>query len=113
MQVRKFDPYEFEKHIPREMRFKEVLFPRDDEIFWVTRGLFDREGLEIFQDTLKEYGGNIKKVYLTTFRKEERPNLHKDMSKGRIAIVTKGEIIADDYMRIMNPKGNETPKRER
>ena len=100
---------EFDKHIPHEMRPKAVTsFLKDkdeNEVYWVTQEPFNEDDLEIFQDALKKYGGNVEKIYVTVRDLSCIYDFEDDKANNVLATVTRDEIIADGYYQALEANG--------
>ena len=102
--VIQFNAVEFEKLIPYHMRFKSTELVNDDEVYWVTQGIFNVGDLCNFQQAVKEYDGNIKKFYVTS-RSISSYDFDKDTASKALAIVTPDTILKDDYIHTIEEAG--------
>lgn len=100
-----FDTTEFEEHIPYEMRFKEVEPINENEIYWVTQGIFSVSDLQEFQQAVREYGGAAEKFYVTSRSVSQSYTFEEDSENKVLAIVTPDEIVSDDYVKAVTDAG--------
>lgn len=96
---KKFDSVEFEKHIPREMRFKEFSVVDKGCLYWVTQEFFSVEQLYEFQQALKEHGGKYKKAYVTV-RDLSGYDFEEDRKNKVLATVTPSRVSSNNYYKV-------------
>lgn len=104
-QESRFNPDDFEKHIPNHMRFKEVHFVNDNEVYWVTQEVFTIEELRDFQQAAKDYGGNVKKFYVTPRDLSPSYSFEDDRTNKVLAVVTADTLLKDDYVNAIQKAG--------
>ena len=86
-----FSGIDFEKKLPREMRFKEYSFVNNDkDLFWVTQEYFTKRDLEKFAEALKETP--FEKAYVTV-RDLSSYNIDKDLKQNVVAIIYGDDTI--------------------
>ncbi len=100
----RFNGDEFEKLLPREMRFKEVTQVNGNEVFWVTQEPFTVEQLREFQQAVRDYAGDVKKFYVTP-RDLSGYDFAEDRANKVLAEVTPDSIFKDDYVRALQKAG--------
>ena len=102
-----FDSFEFEKHIPHNMRFKQYGLVNENEMYWVTYGVFTVEDLREFQQAARDYAGDIKKFYVTSRSLSPSYVFEDDRASRVLATVTTDEILKDDYVKAIEEAGLE------
>ena len=97
----KFSGVEFEKNIPREMRFKEYRTDTSDDsipagsLYWVTQEPFDKEQFKQFGEALKNT--RFDRAYVTV-RDLSVYDYNKDEAEGVLAVIDKeGNMDFDSY----------------
>ena len=89
-----FDGSEFEKWLPKSMKFKTYSKVNND-LYWVTEQFFSMEDLRIFQEELSKTKYN--KAYITARDLSLSFDFDEDMADGILIEVTKDNIILNDY----------------
>ena len=102
-----FDTTEIEEHISDNMQFKEVAQVNDNEIYWITQGIFSLSELQEFQQAVRDYGGAAKKFYVTYRGISPSYSFEDDMENKVLAVVTPDEIFSDDYIKAIENAGLE------
>jgi len=101
----RFSSTEFEKLIPHHMRFKEADLVNGNEMYWVTQGIFTVEDLQVFQQAVRNYDGNIKKFYVTSRSISPSYTFEDDRANSVLATITPDEILSDDYVKAIEEAG--------
>ena len=101
-----FNCEEFEKHIPRRMRFKEVRPVGEDAVHWITQEIFTVKDLRDFHYAVRNFGSGVKKFFVIP-RDLSSYDFAEDMAQNVLAEVTADSILKDSYVNAVRRAGLE------
>ena len=74
-------------------------------MYWVTQGIITVEDLQVFQQAVRNYDGNIKKFYVTSRSISPSYTFEDDRANSVLATITPDEILSDDYVKAIEEAG--------
>lgn len=97
---------DFEKLIPHNMRYKWFEVVNENELYWVTQGIFTVEELKQFQKAVNDFfGENIEKSYVTSRSISPSYNFKDDRNSEVLVTITADKILSAPYISAIWQKG--------